>query len=75
MIDHRSPRTGLAEERSARGLLRELIQVNRAYQTAVEKMDEAFFALLGVNRTDGRCLDVIDQRPGLTAGSSPWPWA
>jgi DNA-binding MarR family transcriptional regulator len=21
-----------------------------------------------VNRTDGRCLDVIDQRPGLTAG-------
>jgi DNA-binding MarR family transcriptional regulator len=31
-------------------------------------MDEAFCKLLGVNRTDGRCLDVIDQRPGLTAG-------
>jgi DNA-binding MarR family transcriptional regulator len=57
---------GVSEKRA--GLLRELIQVNRAYQTAVEKMDEAFCELLGVNRTDGRCLDVIDQRPGVTAG-------
>jgi DNA-binding MarR family transcriptional regulator len=57
---------GLSEERVA--LLKELIQVNRAYQTAVEKMDDAFFKLVGVNRTDGRCLDVIDQRPGITAG-------
>jgi DNA-binding MarR family transcriptional regulator len=57
---------GLSEERTA--LLQELIRVNRAYQSAVEKMDEAFCKLLGVNRTDGRCLDVIDQRPGLTAG-------
>jgi DNA-binding MarR family transcriptional regulator len=57
---------GLSEQRTA--LLQELIQVNRAYQSAVEKMDEAFCRALGVNRTDGRCLDVIDQRPGLTAG-------
>jgi DNA-binding MarR family transcriptional regulator len=57
---------GLSEERTA--LLEELIAVNRAYQSAVEKMDEALGKLLGVNRTDGRCLDVIDQRPGLTAG-------
>jgi DNA-binding MarR family transcriptional regulator len=57
---------GLSDERTA--LLQELIRVNRAYQSAVEKMDEAFCKLLGVNRTDGRCLDVIDQRPGLTAG-------
>jgi len=57
---------GLSEERVA--LLQELIATNRAYQTAVEKMDEAFSKLAGVNRTDGRCLDVIDQQPGLTAG-------
>jgi DNA-binding MarR family transcriptional regulator len=57
---------GQSEERGA--LIGELIQANRAYQTAVEKMDEAFCRVLGVNRTDGRCLDVIDQRPGLTAG-------
>src|SRR5919109_4597716 len=57
---------GLSEERAA--LLEELIRENRAYQSAVEKMDEAFCKRIGVNRTDGRCLDVIDQRPGLTAG-------
>jgi DNA-binding MarR family transcriptional regulator len=57
---------GQSEERTK--LLVELIAANRAYQSAVEKMDEAFCLLLGVNRTDGRCLDVIDQRPGLTAG-------
>jgi DNA-binding MarR family transcriptional regulator len=57
---------GHSEERTK--LLTELIRANRAYQSAVEKMDEAFCRLLGVNRTDGRCLDVIDQRPGLTAG-------
>jgi DNA-binding MarR family transcriptional regulator len=57
---------GASEARTA--LLEELLRVNRAYQSAVEKMDEAFCKSLGVNRTDGRCLDVIDQRPGLTAG-------
>jgi DNA-binding MarR family transcriptional regulator len=57
---------GQTEERTA--LVTELIQVNRAYQVAVEKLDEAFCRLIGVNRTDGRCLDVIDQHPGLTAG-------
>jgi DNA-binding MarR family transcriptional regulator len=57
---------GLSEKRTK--LLEELVAVNRAYQTAVEKMDTAFFESLGVNRTDGRCLDVIDQRPGITAG-------
>lgn len=57
---------GVSDERAE--LLRELISANRAYQSAVEKMDDAFCRLLGLNRTDGRCLDVIDQRPGLTAG-------
>jgi DNA-binding MarR family transcriptional regulator len=57
---------GLSEKRTK--LLEELVRVNRAYQTAVEKMDEAFCVSVGVNRTDGRCLDVIDQRPGITAG-------
>jgi DNA-binding MarR family transcriptional regulator len=57
---------GQSEQRAE--LIQELIAVNRAYQSAVEKMDDAFCRLLGVNRTDGRCLDVIDQRPGLTAG-------
>lgn len=57
---------GPSEQRAA--LLTELIAANRAYQAAVEKMDEAFSTMLGVNRTDGRCLDIIDQRGGVTAG-------
>jgi DNA-binding MarR family transcriptional regulator len=61
-------RLARGQSKQRAGLLHELIEVNRAYQSAVEKMDEAFCGLLGVNRTDGRCLDVIDQRPGLTAG-------
>lgn len=31
-------------------------------------MDEGTAGLLGVNRTDGRCLDIIDRHGTLTAG-------
>ena len=57
---------GLSEERTA--LLQELIRANRAYQSAVERMDDAFCKRVGINHTDGRCLDVIDQHPEITAG-------
>jgi DNA-binding MarR family transcriptional regulator len=40
----------------------------RAQQNAVELIDEAACVLLGVNRTDGRCLDIIDQHGRITAG-------
>jgi DNA-binding MarR family transcriptional regulator len=49
-------------------LLQELIQTNREYQIAVDKMDDAFFRLIGVNSTDGRCLDIIDLSGGISAG-------
>jgi DNA-binding MarR family transcriptional regulator len=49
-------------------LLQELIQANRGYQIAVDKMDDAFFRLIGVNSTDGRCLDIIDLSGGISAG-------
>lgn len=49
-------------------LLQELIQANREYQIAVDKMDDAFFRLIGVNGTDGRCLDIIDLSGGISAG-------
>jgi DNA-binding MarR family transcriptional regulator len=49
-------------------LLQELIQTNREYQIAVDKMDDAFFRLIGVNSTDGRCLDIIDVSGGISAG-------
>lgn len=40
----------------------------RASQTASDMMDEALCDFLGINRTDGRCLDVIDRNGQLTAG-------
>jgi DNA-binding MarR family transcriptional regulator len=49
-------------------LLQELIYANRAYQIAVDKMDDACFRLIGINGTDGRCLDIIDLSGGISAG-------
>ncbi|MGH9034762.1 MAG: MarR family transcriptional regulator [Acidimicrobiia bacterium] len=40
----------------------------RSYQTAVDRFDEVVTNLLGINRTDGRCLDILEQRGPLTAG-------
>ena len=47
----------------------ELIDATRANQVATEKMDEAATCALGINRTDGLCLDVIDRSGRLSAGS------
>jgi DNA-binding MarR family transcriptional regulator len=62
--------TGTPPKRKSRReeLLLELIRVNRAYQIAVDQMDDAFFRLIGVNPTDGRCLDIIDLSGGISAG-------
>lgn len=40
----------------------------RASQTAQDRVDDAAARMLGVNRTDLRCLDIIDRHPGITAG-------
>src|SRR5918992_5162163 len=40
----------------------------RAYQTGVDNFDQAVADHLGINRTDGRCIDLIDQAGGMTAG-------
>ena len=40
----------------------------RAYQTAVDNFDQAIADHVGVNRTDARCIDLIDQAGGMTAG-------
>jgi DNA-binding MarR family transcriptional regulator len=46
----------------------ELIDEVRGSQTAVHQMDEAAHRALGINGTDGRCLDVIDRRGLIGAG-------
>lgn len=67
--------------RETLGQLRaELGAASRAYQVAVDALDEAVAVQLGINRTDLRCMDVLMQlgtttpgtlgaRLGLTTGS------
>jgi DNA-binding MarR family transcriptional regulator len=40
----------------------------RAYQTANDNFDQAVADHVGMNRTDARCIDLIDQAGGMTAG-------
>src|ERR687894_500490 len=40
----------------------------RAYQTVNDNFDQAVADHLGMNRTDARCVDLIDQAGGMTAG-------
>jgi DNA-binding MarR family transcriptional regulator len=49
-------------------LIEELMFEYRASQSAVDEMDDAACRALGINRTDGRCLDVIDREGPVTAG-------
>jgi DNA-binding MarR family transcriptional regulator len=59
--------THLSREQRALALQR-LVEAVRAAQSASDVMDEAFVNFVGINRTDGRCLDVVDQRGRITAG-------
>jgi DNA-binding MarR family transcriptional regulator len=49
-------------------LIDELTFEVRAAQSAVDQMDDAAARALGINRTDGRCLDVIDREGPVAAG-------
>jgi DNA-binding MarR family transcriptional regulator len=49
-------------------LLGELIDEVRGNQNAVDQMDQAVAEVMGINRTDNRCLDIIDRRGPITAG-------
>ena len=40
----------------------------RDFQRATDEVDEAVTRLMGINRTDARCLDVLDERGRMTAG-------
>ena len=54
--------------RTKHELVAELTNEIRAGQVAVDQMDDAACRALGVNRTDGRCLDVIDREGPVAAG-------
>jgi DNA-binding MarR family transcriptional regulator len=50
-------------------LIAEIRRDVRAAQSAVAAVDHAAAERLGVNATDHRCLDILDQRGPLTAGA------
>lgn len=48
--------------------LLELIAAQRISRNAADMMEEAALALMGVNRTDGRCIDIAHRQGRITAG-------
>ena len=49
-------------------LLEDLFTEVRMHQNAQDAFDDAACALLGINRSDGRALDIIERRGPITAG-------
>jgi DNA-binding MarR family transcriptional regulator len=45
-----------------------LIAANRRYQQGTDALDSAFCDLVGMHRTDVRCMDIILQRDRISAG-------
>jgi DNA-binding MarR family transcriptional regulator len=66
----REARTGTQIKRKATKaeLIEELIEEIRARQNATDVMDQAVADYLGINRTDARCLDIVDRHGRITAG-------
>src|ERR1700722_14344127 len=56
------------ESPSREDLLQALGHAVRANQRATDAVDEAAAQLLGLNRTDGRCLDILEQHGQMSAG-------
>ena len=53
---------------SKEDLLQEAIHLARASQAANDAFDEVAYQKLGINRTDGRCLDIVENQGPMTAG-------
>jgi DNA-binding MarR family transcriptional regulator len=58
----------LSRDSRREAIIEEGGQVFRAYQTSNDNFDQAIADRVGMNRTDMRCLDLIDQAGGMTAG-------
>jgi DNA-binding MarR family transcriptional regulator len=51
-----------------RQLFEQLLLEIRASQNATDRFDQAVADTIGLNRTDMRCLDILDRQGRLTAG-------
>ena len=64
MSRDRDPRPSAERER----LYQELGSEVRANQRATDMVDELICQILRINRTDARCLDILEERVNMTAG-------
>ncbi|MHB1599763.1 MAG: MarR family transcriptional regulator, partial [Acidimicrobiales bacterium] len=75
MSNEGADRSGVAQQvapatlRDRQTLMRELRDALRAFLRAVDVFDEAVSERLGINRTDLRCLDLLEQHRPMTAGA------
>lgn len=53
---------------SRRSTIEALILEIRRQQTAVDRLDDEAVARLGLSRSEGRCLDIVEQRGRVTSG-------
>jgi DNA-binding MarR family transcriptional regulator len=49
-------------------LLSALVDANRRYQQGTDAIDQAACELIGINRTDARCIDILQVAGGMSAG-------
>jgi DNA-binding MarR family transcriptional regulator len=49
-------------------LIGEMLHLARAHEAANEAFDDVACAKLGINRTDLRCLNIVDNEGAMTAG-------
>lgn len=56
------------EENERLALLTRIGDLSRQSQTATDLFDERVSEFLGINRTDGRCLDIIGRHGKVSAG-------
>jgi len=59
----------MSKDSTKSGLIAELRREVRGAQSAVAAVDQAIAQRLGVNATDHRCMDILDQHGAMTAGS------
>jgi DNA-binding MarR family transcriptional regulator len=57
-----------SREKSRIELLMQIGDLSRANQEAVDLFDERLSAFLGTNRTDGRCLGILEKYKSMSAG-------
>jgi DNA-binding MarR family transcriptional regulator len=58
----------VSRDSNSKKLIEEIMLEARALHTTRDGVEEAAVELLGINRTDSRCLDILDREGRMTAG-------